>query len=243
MLREPRGILRRHVRPRAHAVWSDAVTGALGGAAAVAVVLIAACSCVQPPDQQARTGGLRRADRAAEEITVTGSRIEESAADIRTLQRAPMSQRSAGQAGTRAAAAASRFWPAPSNLRASCRSTPIAPYRSPSAARSARGRALARVQPGEEIWVIAMSSDAAEQAVDLEDNAPGSGTMFARARGRRGPRAREIPLPLKHTDVRAVVSGYVGTVDVKQQFENPYDEKIEAVYLSRCRRRRPSASS
>jgi Ca-activated chloride channel family protein len=42
---------------------------------------------------------------------------------------------------------------------------------------------------------------------------------------------REIPLPLKHTDVRAVVSGYVGTVDVTQQFTNPYDEKIEAVYL------------
>ena len=43
--------------------------------------------------------------------------------------------------------------------------------------------------------------------------------------------AREIPLPLKHTDVRAVVTGYVGTVDVTQQFTNPYDEKIEAVYL------------
>ena len=41
---------------------------------------------------------------------------------------------------------------------------------------------------------------------------------------------REIPLPLKHTDVR-VVTGYLGSVDVTQQFENPYDEKIEAVYL------------
>jgi Ca-activated chloride channel family protein len=42
---------------------------------------------------------------------------------------------------------------------------------------------------------------------------------------------REIPLPLKHTDVDALITGYVGTVDVTQQFENPYDEKIEAVYL------------
>jgi Ca-activated chloride channel family protein len=42
---------------------------------------------------------------------------------------------------------------------------------------------------------------------------------------------REVPLPLKHTDVAARIQGYVGTVEVTQQFENPYAEKIEAVYL------------
>jgi Ca-activated chloride channel family protein len=42
---------------------------------------------------------------------------------------------------------------------------------------------------------------------------------------------REVPLPLEHTAVRAHVHGYIGTVDVTQQFQNPYDEKIEAVYL------------
>ncbi|MBX9570609.1 MAG: VIT and VWA domain-containing protein [Candidatus Obscuribacterales bacterium] len=36
--------------------------------------------------------------------------------------------------------------------------------------------------------------------------------------------------PLKHTDVNAEVAGFVSRVTVKQQFHNPYKEKIEAVY-------------
>ncbi len=36
--------------------------------------------------------------------------------------------------------------------------------------------------------------------------------------------------PLKHTDVRTEISGFVARVEVTQQFHNPYDEKIEAVY-------------
>jgi Ca-activated chloride channel homolog len=36
--------------------------------------------------------------------------------------------------------------------------------------------------------------------------------------------------PLKHTDVTAEVSGFVSRVTVKQQFHNPFNEKIEAVY-------------
>lgn len=43
--------------------------------------------------------------------------------------------------------------------------------------------------------------------------------------------ARELPMPLKHTAVRAAIAGYISTVDVTQQFANPFDEKIEAVYL------------
>ncbi len=42
---------------------------------------------------------------------------------------------------------------------------------------------------------------------------------------------KEVPLPLKHTDVKAAISGYIAAVDVTQQFHNPYDEKIEAVYV------------
>ena len=38
-------------------------------------------------------------------------------------------------------------------------------------------------------------------------------------------------MPLKHTDVRASVSGYIGAVEVTQQFLNPYSSKIEAVYV------------
>jgi Ca-activated chloride channel family protein len=42
---------------------------------------------------------------------------------------------------------------------------------------------------------------------------------------------KEIPLPLKHTDVQAAVAGYIATVGVTQQYHNPYNEKIEAVYV------------
>ena len=36
--------------------------------------------------------------------------------------------------------------------------------------------------------------------------------------------------PLKHTDVKAEISGFTTRVVVTQQFENPFKEKIEAVY-------------
>ena len=36
--------------------------------------------------------------------------------------------------------------------------------------------------------------------------------------------------PLKHTDVKAEISGFISRVVVTQQFENPFNEKIEAVY-------------
>ncbi len=38
------------------------------------------------------------------------------------------------------------------------------------------------------------------------------------------------PCPLKHTDVKAEISGFLSRVTVTQEFENPYHEKIEAVY-------------
>src|SRR5215510_13323345 len=49
------------------------------------------------------------------------------------------------------------------------------------------------------------------------------------ATGRDGqPRAE---CPLKHTDVRADVSGSLARVNVTQEFHNPFQEKIEAVYV------------
>ena len=36
--------------------------------------------------------------------------------------------------------------------------------------------------------------------------------------------------PLKHTDVKAEISGFISRVVVTQQFQNPFKEKIEAVY-------------
>ncbi|MDI6450010.1 VIT domain-containing protein [Anaerobaca lacustris] len=63
------------------------------------------------------------------------------------------------------------------------------------------------------------------QAVGPEYQTPGSGAMLAKIE------EKEIPLPLKHTDVKGRISGYIATVEVTQQFENPYSEKIEAVYV------------
>ncbi|MBN2584820.1 MAG: hypothetical protein JXL80_17280, partial [Planctomycetes bacterium] len=40
-----------------------------------------------------------------------------------------------------------------------------------------------------------------------------------------------VECPLKHTDVKAEVSGFIARVKVTQTFFNPLDEKIEAVYV------------
>ena len=76
----------------------------------------------------------------------------------------------------------------------------------------------------DEIWVIAKSET---QAVPAGEDTPGCGAMLAKL----PQEEKEIPLPLKHTDVKGQISGYIATVDVTQQFHNPYDEKIEAVYV------------
>ena len=39
-----------------------------------------------------------------------------------------------------------------------------------------------------------------------------------------------IDVPLRHTDVRIRVSGFIANVEVDQTFVNPYDKKIDAVY-------------
>ena len=40
-----------------------------------------------------------------------------------------------------------------------------------------------------------------------------------------------VECPLKHTDVKANIAGFIARVTVVQTFHNPYDEKIEAVYV------------
>src|SRR4029078_2779598 len=40
-----------------------------------------------------------------------------------------------------------------------------------------------------------------------------------------------IPIPLKHTDVRASIAGHIATVDVTQQFHTPSHSKIQAAYV------------
>src|SRR5258708_38805205 len=46
-----------------------------------------------------------------------------------------------------------------------------------------------------------------------------------------GPNGKPKALcPLKHTDVKAQISGFLSRVVVTQEFENSFTEKIEAVY-------------
>jgi Ca-activated chloride channel family protein len=58
-----------------------------------------------------------------------------------------------------------------------------------------------------------------------EDVIPGTGQLVARLPDKL------VPVPLQHTDVKAAIAGYVATVDVTQQYKNPYNEKIEAIYV------------
>lgn len=74
---------------------------------------------------------------------------------------------------------------------------------------------------GEEVWILARN----EISSTSSEESPGSGALLATMQ------EKEIPMPLKHTDVHASVSGYIGTVEVTQQFLNPYSSKIEAVYV------------
>ena len=94
-----------------------------------------------------------------------------------------------------------------------------------------RGPVPDRLMPAElinvtadEVWVIAKAET---QVVPTGEDTPGCGAMLAKL----PKEEKEIPLPLKHTDVKGQISGYIATVDVTQQFHNPYDEKIEAVYV------------
>jgi Ca-activated chloride channel family protein len=56
----------------------------------------------------------------------------------------------------------------------------------------------------------------------------GSGSGGLQAVGPKGKKLGQCAL--KHTDVSVHISGYIASVDVKQSFHNPFDQKIEAVY-------------
>jgi Ca-activated chloride channel homolog len=85
-------------------------------------------------------------------------------------------------------------------------------------------RSTSAVSPDDELWVIARSTSAAQPD---DTDTPGTGSLTTKLPGKEN----EVPLPLKHTDVKASISAYIATVEVTQQFHNPYDGKIEAVYI------------
>jgi Ca-activated chloride channel family protein len=62
-----------------------------------------------------------------------------------------------------------------------------------------------------------------------DQSLPGQGQLMAKRS--EGGGEKLVPVPLKHTDVKASVIGYIGAVDVQQQFQNPYSDKIEAIYV------------
>ena len=74
------------------------------------------------------------------------------------------------------------------------------------------------------LFAVAFAPQAAAQSAP-QGVTPGSLNAF----GARG-RARGL-CPLKRTDVRASVAGFISRVTVTQEFENPFTEKIEAVYV------------
>ena len=87
---------------------------------------------------------------------------------------------------------------------------------------------------GEELWIIqrekgfAPATKPNANPTDRGVDEPGCGAL----RARLDDEAKTlVPLPLQHTDVKANVAGYVATVDVTQKFQNPFDTKIEAVYV------------
>lgn len=93
-------------------------------------------------------------------------------------------------------------------------------------ARDARPNLSFELQPGEELWVISRPADSTPR--DRADSGlPGCGALMAEL----PDQGERVPVPLKHTAVQGSIDGYIATVDVTQQFHNPWESKIEAVYV------------
>lgn len=91
-------------------------------------------------------------------------------------------------------------------------------------ARAARPEVV--LAPGEELWVIQRVKP---RFVAPMDDTPGCGSLMTKRE--EGGNWREVPVPLAHTSVKARVDGYVSSVTVQQKFHNPFDSKIEALYV------------
>ena len=197
--------------------WTTAAIGAVvvsscavWTAAAVSAVVLASCATAPlPPD----TAGTIEKVPEPEEIVVTGVSGEEP------RERPQMPPRLSVPATVSADASQPIHREAPAFAR------------NLSIAAPHRADVLAAVLPGEELWVIAKPSPTADAA---PDEGPGTGVMLASFPDDGKPDtggSRQVPLPLQHTGVQAEIDGYISTVHVRQQFKNPFNEKIEAVYL------------
>ncbi|MFT5422308.1 MAG: Ca-activated chloride channel family protein [Phycisphaerales bacterium] len=79
--------------------------------------------------------------------------------------------------------------------------------------------------PTDEVWIIAQPET--PMAVNPSDDEPGTGSLMTMLPGT----TTQVAVPLKHTEVTGSVAGFIASVNVQQRFENPYDGKIEAVYV------------
>ncbi len=79
------------------------------------------------------------------------------------------------------------------------------------------------------IAVLVLLMGASLGAAVANDDVPGEGTLSATIR--EDGQVKHLEFPLKHTEVRASIAGMVADVEVTQEFGNPYDQKIEAVYV------------
>lgn len=80
----------------------------------------------------------------------------------------------------------------------------------------------------DEIWII--QKPANWDTAPRSDDTPGSGSLLCGFEPDT-PSDKLVPVPLAHTEVRAHVGGVIASTVVTQKFENPYDRKIEAVYV------------
>lgn len=85
----------------------------------------------------------------------------------------------------------------------------------------------------EEVWVIVKHEpeENTGSVKNYNDEVPGSGAMMCRYSDEMSQSAPPMPLPLKHTEVSANISAYIASVEVTQQFHNPFSSKIEALYV------------
>ncbi|MCA9284432.1 MAG: VWA domain-containing protein [Phycisphaerales bacterium] len=85
--------------------------------------------------------------------------------------------------------------------------------------------------PFDEVWVLARDGNGPRQAAPSSgaDEIPGTGALVAidTVNGNE----RRVPMPLTSTAVEAQLAGPVSSVTVRQRFENPFNGKIEAVYV------------
>lgn len=139
------------------------------------------------------------------------------------------------QAGLRQAA--NQTAPPGSNGLAYSTSNPSARAQRLNSAAHARQSAPPGSLPAldEEVWVIIKPPpQASNQTIvqNNEDETPGCGSIICGIPDPAQPQQIiNVPLPLKHTEVTSHISAYIASVEVKQEFFNPYESKIEAVYV------------